>query len=81
MKRGHVGPAHGRACRLGLLVTTGLLGSPMKRRLAPVVVFDAAFALLFLGEPDALKSKLKSSPNEDAQGNVHPILRLYACSF
>ena len=28
-----------------------------------------------------LKSKLKSLPNEDAQGNVHPIRRLYACSF
>jgi len=24
---------------------------------------------------------LKSLPNEDAQGNVHPIRRLYACSF
>jgi hypothetical protein len=24
---------------------------------------------------------LKSPPNEDAQGNVHPIRRLYACSF
>src|SRR5213594_2708458 len=28
-----------------------------------------------------LKSELKSLPNEDAQGNVHPIRRLYACSF
>ena len=28
-----------------------------------------------------LKSKLKSLPNEDAQGNVHPMRRLYACSF
>ena len=28
-----------------------------------------------------LKSKLKSLPNEDAQGNVQPIRRLYACSF
>jgi hypothetical protein len=28
-----------------------------------------------------LKSKLKSLPNEDAQGNVHPTRRLYACSF
>ena len=28
-----------------------------------------------------LKSKLKSPPNEDAQGNVQPIRRLYACSF
>jgi hypothetical protein len=28
-----------------------------------------------------LKSKLKSLPSEDAQGNVHPIRRLYACSF
>ena len=28
-----------------------------------------------------LKSGLKSPPNEDAQGNVHPIRRLYACSF
>jgi hypothetical protein len=28
-----------------------------------------------------LKSKLKSLPNEDDQGNVHPIRRLYACSF
>ncbi len=24
---------------------------------------------------------LKSVPNEDAQGNVHPIRRLYPCSF
>jgi hypothetical protein len=28
-----------------------------------------------------LKSALKSLRNEDAQGNVHPIRRLYACSF
>ena len=28
-----------------------------------------------------LKSALKSPPNEDAQGNVHPIRRRYACSF
>ena len=28
-----------------------------------------------------LKSALKSLPNDDAQGNVHPIRRLYACSF
>jgi len=27
-----------------------------------------------------LKSKLKSLPNEDAQGNVHPIRRSYRCS-
>jgi hypothetical protein len=27
-----------------------------------------------------LKSKLKSLPSEDAQGNVHPIRRLYTCS-
>jgi hypothetical protein len=30
---------------------------------------------------ETLKSKLKSLPSEDAQGNVHPIRRLYACSF
>src|SRR2546426_5058580 len=30
---------------------------------------------------ETLKSALKSLPNEDAQGNVHPIRRLYACSF
>src|SRR5947207_11392835 len=30
---------------------------------------------------ETLKSGLKSPPNEDAQGNVHPIRRLYACSF
>jgi hypothetical protein len=30
---------------------------------------------------EVLKSKLKSPPSEDAQGNVHPIRRLYACSF
>src|SRR5712691_10864773 len=28
-----------------------------------------------------LKSTLKSLPSEDAQGNVHPIRRLYACSL
>src|SRR5919198_4715413 len=28
-----------------------------------------------------LKSRLKSLPNEDAQGNAQPIRRLYACSF
>ena len=28
-----------------------------------------------------LKSALKSLLTEDAQGNVHPIRRLYACSF
>ncbi len=28
-----------------------------------------------------LKSALKSLPTDDAQGNVHPIRRLYACSF
>src|SRR5207253_1414858 len=31
--------------------------------------------------PQTLKSRLKSLPSEDAQGNVHPIRRLYACSF
>src|SRR6516162_7681603 len=30
---------------------------------------------------EALKSKLKSLPSEDVQGNVHPIRRLYACSL
>jgi hypothetical protein len=30
---------------------------------------------------ETLKSKLKSPPSEDAQGNVHPIPRLYACSL
>jgi hypothetical protein len=30
---------------------------------------------------ETLKSKLKSLPSEDAQGNIHPIRRLYACSF
>src|SRR5215217_272340 len=30
---------------------------------------------------EALKSKLKSLLNDDAQGNDHPIRRLYACSF
>ncbi len=30
---------------------------------------------------ETLKSKLKSPPNEDAQGNVHPIRRLHAWSF
>ncbi|HEY2663107.1 MAG TPA: hypothetical protein VGI47_02110 [Candidatus Binataceae bacterium] len=28
-----------------------------------------------------MKSKWKSLPSADAQGNVHPIRRLYACSF
>src|ERR1700742_5111814 len=28
-----------------------------------------------------LKSPLKSLPNDDAHGNVHPMRRLYACSF
>src|SRR5207302_8901721 len=32
-------------------------------------------------ENQALKSRLKSLPDEDAHGNVHPIRRLYACSF
>src|SRR5688500_17081797 len=30
---------------------------------------------------DALKSKLKSVPFDDAHGNVHPIRCLYPCSF
>jgi hypothetical protein len=30
---------------------------------------------------ETLKSKLKSPPTEDAQGKLHPIRRLYACSF
>jgi len=30
---------------------------------------------------ETLKSKLKSSPREDAQGKFQPIRRLYACSF
>ena len=30
---------------------------------------------------ETLKSKLKSLPDEDAQGNVQPIRCLYACSF
>ncbi len=30
---------------------------------------------------DTLKSKLKSLPSEDAQGNVQPIRCLNACSF
>ena len=29
----------------------------------------------------AWKSKLKSLPNEDAQGKLQPIRRLYACNF
>src|SRR3979490_420061 len=30
---------------------------------------------------ETLKSGLNSPSNEDAQGNVHPIRRLYACSL
>src|SRR5947208_4535080 len=30
---------------------------------------------------EALKSALKSLPDEDAQGKLHPIRRLYACTF
>src|SRR2546427_3265132 len=30
---------------------------------------------------EALKSALKSLPDEDAQGNLPPIRRLYACTF
>ena len=30
---------------------------------------------------ETLKSELKSLSNEEAQGKVHPIRRLYACSF
>src|SRR5213593_5131452 len=44
--RGGVGSAHGRE-------GDSPLAAPFPRRLAPVVVFDAALALLFLGEPDA----------------------------
>ena len=52
----------------------------MKSRLAPVVAFDSSLALLLLGEPDA-EVGVESLPNEDAHGNVHPMRRLYACSF
>jgi hypothetical protein len=30
---------------------------------------------------ETLKSKLKSLPDEDAQGKDHPMRSLYACSF
>ncbi len=30
---------------------------------------------------ETVKSRLKSLLDEDAHGNVHPIRRLYACSF
>src|SRR5208337_115178 len=57
---GHVGSGHGGDLRDWPLAATQLplLRSPCERlmcrcrRLAPVVVFDASLALLFLGEPD-----------------------------
>src|SRR5262249_29208558 len=50
--RGRVGSGHGCE-RDGSLVRTLLTFTPLPRRFAPVVVFDASLALLFLGKPDA----------------------------
>src|SRR5438094_4600749 len=49
--RGRVGSGHCREHRRP--VGARALGDRLQRRLAPVVVFDASLALLFLGEPDA----------------------------
>src|SRR5258705_12202663 len=50
--RGRVGSAHGRELGLRPRAATLLTRAPLKRRLAPVVVFDAPLALLLLGEGD-----------------------------
>src|SRR6058998_1624283 len=78
--RGDVGSAHGREDD-GPLVATLRTLAPLPRRLAPVVVFDAPVALLLLSENRTLRSKLKSPPNEDAQGNVDPIPLVAVLTF
>src|SRR5919106_598153 len=51
--RGHVGSGHGRDLGDGpLLPRRGVAPDQRRARLAPVVVFDASFALLLLGEAD-----------------------------
>ena len=47
---------------------------------ALVIVFEAP-SRCCSSVNETLKSKLKSLPSEDAQGNVQPIRRLYACSI
>ena len=77
---GHIGSGHDRILNdRPLAAFCHCVADPAwrQRRLAPVVVFDASLTLLLLGERE-LKSALKSLPNEDAQGNVQPIRRLYA---
>src|SRR5215471_14026392 len=51
-KGGRVGSAHGRELSPGLLAATLLTRPALKRRLPPIVVFDVAFALLLLAEPN-----------------------------
>ena len=74
----HVGPGHGGALRGAHRVSSrdeiaGLsLAIIRQRRLAPVIVFDAAVALLLLAEPD-VEVGLKSLANDDAQGKVQPM--------
>ena len=78
--RGRVGSAHGREPATGPSPPLCWPARHCARRLAPVVVFDAS-SRCCSSVNETLKSELKSLPNEDAQGNVHPIRRLYACSF
>src|SRR3954464_13663724 len=52
MVGGHIGSAHGRELGLGPLAASLLARAPLEHCLGPVVVFDAALALLLLGEGD-----------------------------
>ena len=48
---------------------------------AALVVYSMAPSRCCSSVNETLKSKLKSLPSEDAQGNVHPIRCLYTCNF
>src|SRR6202043_943645 len=79
--RGHVGSGHGR--ELGdRPPAAGFRDRRHVHRVAVAPVFVFAGPLRCCSSVnEMLKSRLKSLPSEDAQGNAHPIRRLYACSF
>src|SRR5687767_8461733 len=52
LERGGVGSGHGRDLGFGFCAAAFLACAPRHLWLAPVIVFNAALALLRLGEPD-----------------------------
>ncbi len=80
--RGHIGSSHGRDVRDWPLVATR---SPLsyclpcerltRRRLAPVVVFNASVSLLVLGEPDVeVEVKVAGERRRPRKRPAHPPL-------